>query len=264
MDNESNAVMRAVIVDDEPLARDSIRIALGQEPGVEIVAECGDAESAIEAIREHDPDLVFLDVQLPGRSGFDVVEHVGVDRMPATIFVTAFDTHALQAFDVRAIDYLLKPFDNERLREAVERVRRQQAHGGGPLRSSLAELVAAMRGANAGGAPVAQYISRFFVRTGDRTVPIRALDVDWVHADGNYVVLYVNKVQHRLRVSLSSLADQLDPRHFARVHRSSIVNLNRIKEVQPWFGGDYVAILQTGEQVRVSRTFAPAVLRPMQ
>jgi len=248
--------LRVVIVDDEPLARDSVRLALAHDEDVTVVAECEDGDAAAEAIDALRPDVVFLDVQMPGRDGFGVIEAVGPGRMPAVIFVTAYDAHALRAFEVHALDYLLKPFDDARIREALDRARRA-----GALEERLTALVEQMtrRGAEGG-----HYVTRFVVRHGDRASLVRAADVEWIEADGNYVVLHVRGGAHRLRASLRALAEQLDPRQFARIHKSTIVNLDRVRELQPWFGGDYVAILVDGRQLRVSRSFAAGVLRPMQ
>jgi two-component system LytT family response regulator len=254
------APLRVLIVDDEPLARDNVRLALATDTGVEVVAECDDGDSAVEAIAALRPDLVFLDVQMPGRDGFGVIEAVGPGRMPPVVFVTAYDAHALRAFEVHALDYLLKPFDDARVRDAIARARRATP-GDGALEDRLAALLeqAARRAGPLGG-----YLSRFVVRHGDRASLVRAADVDWIAADGNYVVLHARGAAHRLRVSLRTLAEQLDPKQFARIHKSTIVNLDRVRELQPWFGGDYVAILVDGKQLRVSRSFAAAILRPLQ
>ncbi len=258
-----SSVLRTIIVDDEAHARENVRLALGSTPGVDVVAECWDVNEAVSAIRSLSPDLVFLDVQMGARSGFDVIQEIGVEHMPTTVFVTAFDAHALQAFEVRAIDYVLKPFDDARLHEALRRAQLRRGRRDDDLPERLAELLASFRG-DAGPGDSPARITRFMVRVDDSAVPIRAEDVDWIEGDGNYVRLHVGKSSHRIRVSLKALAPQLDPRRFARVHKSAIVNLDRIKEVQPWFAGDYTAILHGGHQVRVSRTYAHIVLKPMQ
>ena len=258
----ATAALRVLIVDDEPLARDNVRLALG--PDVTVVGECGDGEAAVAAIEALRPDLVLLDVQMPGLDGFGVIEAVGPERMPAVVFVTAYDAHALRAFEVHALDYLLKPFDDARLHDALARARRSAAEDAGgedSLEQRLAALVEQM--ARRGG-PFGDCLSRFVVRHGDRASLVRASDVEWIEADGNYVVLHARGATHRLRVSLRTLAEQLDPKQFARIHKSTIVNLDRVRELQPWFGGDYVAILHDGRQLRVSRSFAAGVLRPLQ
>jgi two-component system, LytTR family, response regulator len=292
--------VRVLIVDDEPLARDCMRLALRAAPDVQIVAECGDGASAVDAIRRHAPDIVFLDVQMPGLDGFAVLERIDVASMPVVVFVTAFDSHAIRAFEVHALDYVLKPFPDERLLAALERAQATvQERRNGELGRRLAEFVqawqsgaptrpptppsgtsaqlSALSARHAGGdtpsddedegieparAVGGSYIGRFAVRADGRVRFVPVPDVDWIEADGNYMVLHVGETQHRLRASLAGLTEGLDPKQFVRIHRSVIVNIDRIKEVQPWFGGDYIAILKTGAKLRVSRLRAPKLLRP--
>jgi len=267
--------MTAIIVDDEPLARDCVRVALRQEPGVEVVAECEEGEGAVAAIRAHAPDLVFLDVQMPGLDGFGVVERIGPDRMPAVVFVTAYDAHALRAFQVHAVDYVLKPFDDARLSTAVARVReRLLARDDRDLVRRLSAMLRDWRAVRQPGgeeeeplpqpaAAPAERLTRFAVREDDRIRFVRAEDVDWIESAGNYVRLHVGERRHRVRGTMGAVLERLDPRRFVRIHRSAAVNLDRVREVQPWFGGDYVAILHSGRQLRVSRTYAPALVRPL-
>ena len=264
----SDAAIRVLVVDDEPLARDCVRLALRSHADVEIVGECASGEEAVHAIIDLAPDLVFLDVQMPDLGAFEVIEHIGIDRMPSVIFVTAFDAHALQAFRVHALDYVLKPFDDARVDEALDHARSHLAsRRDGEFGKRLAALFGT-RTPNAGPtaepARTSRYLTRFGVRDDDRTKFITATTVDWFEADNNYVVLHVGAAEHRVRTAIGILARSLDPRHFVQIHRSMIVNLDRVREVQPWFGGDYVAILQDGRRLRVSRTFAPRVLRPLQ
>ena len=263
-----DAALRVVIVDDEPLARDCVRDALGRDPSVAIVAECADGPEAIEAIRLLAPDLVFLDVQLPGMDGFEVVERIGVDAMPPVVFVTGFDTHAIRAFRVHAVDFVLKPFDDERFLDALEHARgqihlRREGLLGRRLSSLLADLRAPAPAAGTG-AEQGGRARRFTVRQDQRIYFVGVDEVDWFEGDGNYVALHVREHTYRIRASLRALQQDLEPGRFARIHRSTIVNLSRIKEVQPWFGGDYVAILHSGQQLRISRTYAAAVLKPWQ
>ena len=256
--------LRVLIADDEPLARDCVRIALRDEPGVEVVGECRDGGEAIAAIRKLRPDVVFLDVQMPGVDGFAVVERVGAEEMPAVVFVTAYDTHAIRAFEVHALDYVLKPFENARVTAALGRAREHvRTRRDGELGRRLTEL---LRDHGAGeptvGALERSYVRRFTVRDHDRIRFVAAEDVDWIEADDNYVVLHVGERRHRLRMTLQALAAELDPKRFFQIHRSAVVNLDRVREIQPWFGGDYIAILHSGKQLRVSRTRAPLLLRP--
>lgn len=260
--------IRVLVVDDEPLARDCVRLALRSHADVEIVGECASGEEAVHMIVDLTPDLVFLDVQMPNLGAFEVIEHIGVERMPPVIFVTAFDSHALQAFRVHALDYVLKPFDDTRVDEALEHARTHLAsRRDGELGRRLAALLAGRTpNGESPSAPstAASYLTRFSVRDDDCTKFVPARSVDWFEADSNYVVLHVGTAAHRLRTAIGILARSLDPRQFAQIHRSIIVNVERVREVQPWFGGDYVAILHDGRRLRVSRTFAPRLLRPLQ
>lgn len=252
---DAEPAVRAVIVDDEPLARDAVRLALQRAGGIEVVAECGDGEAAIRAITAHEPDLVFLDVQMPGLDGFDVIERVGVARMPTVVFVTAYDEYALRAFEVHALDYVLKPFDDDRFGEALARARERLARerGGEAVRA----LAALLQERAAGGG----YAHRLMVEDDERIrfVPVAA--IGYFEADRNYVWVHTRGERHRVRATLAGLLDQLDPRSFVRVHRSTVVNVDHIKEVQPWFGGDYVAILRDGGQLKVSRRYRDQLLR---
>jgi two-component system LytT family response regulator len=230
------------------------------DPAVEIAGECGDGAQATALIRDLRPDLVFLDVRMPGADGFEVVEEISAQRMPEVVFVTAYDRYAVRAFELHAVDYLLKPFENERLLAAVGRARarladRRDGEMGRRLLALLREL-----GDRAPGGPGP--IKRFAVRADERVHFVAADAVDWIEADGNYVVLHAGKARHRVRLSLRGLLDRLDPAGFVQVHRSAIVNLAAIRELQAWFGGDYIAVLRSGEEIRVSRTHAPNLLRP--
>lgn len=248
--------IRALIVDDEPLARDCVRIALEREHDIAVVAECGDGESAVGAIRSHDPDLVFLDVQMPGLDGFGVIERIGPEVMPPVLFVTAFDRHALRAFSVHALDFLLKPFDDERFRDALGHARRRLGSDGARgMDGSLAALLESRKAAPA------RHAHRIMVQEQERIRFVPVESIDWIEADRNYVFLHCGTDAFRVRVTLTSLVDELDPSHFVRVHRSTVVNLDRIREVQPWFGGDYVALLKDNQQIRVSRRFREGLLR---
>jgi two-component system LytT family response regulator len=272
--------LRVVIVDDEPLARDCMRLALQKAPNVSVVAECADGVSAVEAIASNTPDVVFLDVQMPGLDGFAVIDRVGPESMPAVVFVTAFDAHAIRAFEVHALDYVLKPFNDNRLLAALERARsaaEDRRHG--ELGRRLADLVRTWEHPVPEGAELAgvravpddqaarrqggAYNPRFAVRENGRVRFIAATDVDYIEADRNYMVVHVGETAHRIRASLRDVIAELDPKRFVRIHRSAIVNVERVREVQPWFGGDYIAILRTGAKLRVSRRRAAELLRPI-
>jgi two-component system, LytTR family, response regulator len=261
--------LRVLIVDDEPLARDCVRLALEREPDMEVIGQSDTGVAAATAIRELAPDLVFLDIQMPDLDGFGVVESVGPEHMPEVVFVTAYDAFALRAFRVHALDYVLKPFDDVRFSEAVQRARvridgRRHEELGRKLASMLGERFAESPEAH-GSRNQPSYVSRFTVRDDDDRVRfVAAASVDWIETQGNYVILHAGATAHRVRTPLSTLVRSLDPRMFAQVHRCAVVNIERVRELQPWFGGDYVAILHDGSKLRVSRARVSALLKPMQ
>lgn len=249
-------MIRTIVVDDEPLSRDSIRLALGRERDIEIVAECGSGGEAVQAIGELRPDLVFLDVQMPDADGFEVIDAVGAERMPAVVFVTAYDVHALRAFDVHAVDYLLKPFEDARLSEAVARARARLSTDGRDIAGRLAALLETVQRSRG-----ERYAGRIMVKRDDRIRFLRTEWVDYIEAAGNKVRLHVGSEIYEIRSTLGGLAKRLDPAQFIRIHRSTVVNLDRVKEVQPWFGGDYLAILVDDTQLKVSRGYKAALLQ---
>ncbi|HEX2190561.1 MAG TPA: LytTR family DNA-binding domain-containing protein [Longimicrobiaceae bacterium] len=241
--------IRALIVDDEPPARRRIRDLLEDEPDVEVVGECGDGAQAVAAIEAARPELVFLDVQMPEGGGFEVVRALGPERLPAVVFVTAYDRYAVQAFEVHALDYLLKPFDRERFRAAMQRARdalRRPAAGGPDPRllALLEELRPAPRG-----------LDRIPVRIGPRIRLVPVDEVDYFRAETNYVRLHLGDRSHLVRDTLSGVEARLDPARFLRVHRSLIVNLARVREVEPLFAGEYVLTLQDGTRLTSGRSF---------
>lgn len=240
--------IRTVIVEDEPLARERIGNLLRQEEDIEVVAECSDGPAAVEAIRDQHPELVFLDVNLPELDGFGVIEHIGVDRMPATVFVTAYDQFAVQAFDTHALDYLLKPFDEERFHTALQRardaVRRQTV---GDLDQRLSDLL--------GDLQQPRYLERLAVKAGGKIVLLRTNEIQWIGADGNYARLHTGKKTHLLRETMNGLENKLDPERFIRIHRSTIVNVDAIAELEPLFQGDYVVILRDNTRLTSSRGY---------
>jgi two-component system LytT family response regulator len=245
----TNGRVRVLVADDEPLARERLRLLLSREEGIDLVAECPNGTDAIEAIDRLQPDLVFLDVQMPGATGFEVIEAVGAERMPLVVFVTAFDQYALRAFDVHALDYLLKPFDRERFHEALVRARQQlDRRTNGDLERRLLELVQDLK-------PSAQRLERFVIKSGGRVFFVRSDEIDWIEAAGNYVKLHVAGEAHLFRETMNTLEAQLDPDTFFRIHRSHIVNIERVKELQPWFNGEYVVFLRNGTRLTLSRGY---------
>jgi len=258
-------MIRALIVDDEPLARRGIRVRLEREADVTIVGEAVDGPSAVELIRELAPDLVFLDVQMPGLDGFAVLEQVWGERLPRIVFVTAHDTHALKAFEFHALDYLLKPYSEARFLEALRRAREQIARGeGGADERRLMQLLESLQAARAGGAGVMErrpgYAQRFSVRDRDRIVLVRAEELDAVLAAGNYVQLVCGRQRHLLRVTLAEMEGELDPAKFARIHRSTIVNLDNVREIRPDAHGDGEVTLEGGAIYRMSRAYRERLL----
>jgi two-component system LytT family response regulator len=242
--------IRALIADDEPLARERLRSLLGAEQDIEIVAEAKDGLETVEAILSQSPDLVFLDVHMPKLDGFEVIQTVGADRMPAVVFVTAYDQHALRAFEVQALDYLLKPFDGDRFQSALKRVRKQiDTRESGDLGQRLLALVRDLKPA------AATRTDRLVVKSGGRLYFLRADEIDWIEAAGNYVRLHVGAEGHLLRETMNSIESRLNPEMFFRIHRSHIVNIERIKELQPWFNGEYVVILRNGARLTLSRGY---------
>lgn len=264
--------IRVLVVDDEPIARRRVRRLLRLEPDVDVVDEVGSGAEAIDAIKRERPDLVLLDVQMPDVDGFGVVNALGETEMPPTIFITAFDEYAVRAFDVSAIDYLLKPYDPERFRSAFQRARMHidqvsSAEHGRKIRALLEEVLGQDRAAAAmsdrPGAPAQpngagarmRYLERLMVKHDGRVTFVKVSDVDWFEASGNYVRVHVGKVHHLIRETMHHIETQLDPAMFVRIHRAVIVNIDRIKELQPWFAGDYVVILRDGRQLKLSRTY---------
>ena len=241
--------IRALIADDEPLARERIRTLLAREADIEVVAECADGKEAVRAIQTLTPDLVFLDIQMPELSGFEVLRKLDASAAPAIIFVTAYDQYALQAFEVCALDYLMKPFDAERFYKALERGREQirRLRSGEVNERLLALLEDLERGR--------KYLERLVIRTGGRVFFLRVDEIDWIEAAGNYVRLHIGAEEHLHRETMNGLEQKLDSSRFARIHRSTMVNLTRIKELQPWFRGDYVVILRDGRQLTLSRSY---------
>ena len=239
--------MRVIVVDDEPLARRGIRRFLNNDSSFEVVAECGDGASAIAAIRSSKPDLVFLDVQMPEMDGFDVLRKIGPEHFPAVIFVTAYDRYAVRAFDSNALDYLLKPFGRERFERALGRAKERIAKKLNPEDSH--RILAALEQVHS----KQQYADRLPVAENGRIVLVRTQDIDWIEAEGNYALVHAGKRDHALRETLSSLQRKLNPLDFMRIHRSAIVNVHRIQEIQPWFHGYHLVLLEGGQKLRMSR-----------
>jgi two-component system, LytTR family, response regulator len=240
-----------LIVDDEKPARQKIRMFLQEEPDLRIAGEAGDGIEALQLIRDTRPDLVFLDIQMPGLTGFELIDALGADGFPYVIFTTAYDEHALKAFEVHAVDYLLKPFTQERFRESLQEFRSRQA--------SHERVLELLQSIYSGGS----FLERVLIRDGERVFPVKLSGVSRISAEEKYVRLHLDKRTYLYRASLSGLAERLDPSRFARIHRSEIVNLDFIAELQPWSHGDYVVVLKDGTRILLSRTYRETVLKAL-
>ena len=275
--------LRVVVADDEAVARSRVRRLLAAHNDVVIAAEAADGPSAVDAIVTHRPDVVFLDIRMPELDGFEVLAELDPSEVPAVVFVTAYSDHAPKAFDVRALDYLLKPYDPERLADTLERARdrsRASEEGGRKILAAVEELAREQRALRqivtqtradapptAAGAPTLmtsvdgrrQFPSRILVSRRGHGVFVALAEVDYIESAGNYVRLHVGRQEHRMRMKLSDAEQQLDPARFVRVHRTMIVNVDRIAEIQPWFSGDAVVILRNGSKLRLSRHYRGGV-----
>lgn len=244
---------RVVIADDERLSRRALRAQLEKRADIVIVAECGDGRTALAAIEREEPDLVFLDIQMPHLDGFELLERLEGSPRPAVIFVTAYDAHAMRAFDVQAVDYLLKPFDESRLNAAVDRAvsRRREQKLSAQVESALAGALHSQ----------GRYARRLLVRHTGRACFVMTSDIDWIEAVGNDVRLHAGEQAHLMKASISELERRLDPAQFLRIHRSTIVNLDRIGQIEPYGGSDYQVVLRDGTKLRVSRSSRDRLLK---
>ena len=241
--------LRALVVDDEPLARQALRLMIGRDADFSVAGECTgvDAPALIERTK---PDVLFLDIQMPELDGFGVLEAVGVDSVPAVVFVTAYDAYAVKAFDVHALDYLLKPFDDVRFTQTLQRVKSQLRGGNAKSSTTTDRLVAMLDDRER----AARYARRFLVRVREKVVVVRTEDIDWIEAADYYASIHAGASSYLLRETMAELERRLDPERFFRVHRSAIVNLDRVREVHPLFRGDCTLVLSNGTQVKLSRT----------
>ena len=241
--------IRALVVDDEPLAREMIREMLGADSDVEIVAECSNGREAVDAIKSLRPDLVFLDIQMPELGGFEVLASFEPESTPYVIFVTAYDQYAVRAFEVHAFDYLLKPFDNERFDTAWQRVKAQiKVDQSGERDQHILALLEELKSGP-------RHLERLVIKNGGRVFFLNVQDVYCIESEGNYVRVYDNQKGYLLRETISNLEEQLDPKQFRRIHRSAIVKIDRIKEMQPWFHGEYRIIMENGKELTLSRNY---------
>jgi two-component system LytT family response regulator len=240
--------IRTLIVDDEPLARRKIRRLLARDPEVEILADCANGPEAIAAITASRPSLVFLDVQMPEVDGFDVLGSIPASQLPFVIFVTAYDQYALRAFEVSAVDYLVKPFDRRRFEKALQRAKsRLVSERGGDVNRQTLALLEELKARSS-------HVERLVIKAGGRAFFLKTEEIDWIEAEGKYVRLHVGKESYLLREAIGSMESQLDPKKFPRIHRSTIVNIDRVRELQPWFHNEYRVILKDGTELMLSRS----------
>jgi two-component system, LytTR family, response regulator len=240
--------IKAVIVDDEVLGRERIRGFLKRDSEVEIVGECANGREAVATVREKHPDLLFLDVQMPEMDGFGVLQSIATVQMPFVIFVTAYDQYALRAFEVHALGYLLKPFDIDRFRKTLEHAKLQIAQRrGSSLNQGILNLLEELK--------KPKHLERLVIKSGGRISFVKASEIDWIEAEGNYVRLHSGKESYLLRETLSQMEERLDSQHFVRIHRSTIVNLNSVKELRSYFHGEYQVLLHDRTELLLSRKY---------
>ena len=247
-------MIRVLVADDQPMARERLVSLLAAEPGVEVAGTASTGEEAVDQIRQSSPDLVFLDLQMPGMDGFKVIETIGVDRMPPTVFVTAYDEYAIRAFDVQALDYLLKPFGRQRFQSALERARKHlERERKGAMAERLAQLL------RTGRPPQSTEGARLLIKSGGRVLFVDVEQIDWVEAEGNYVRLHVGDQIHMLRETMNRLIERIGAQRFFRIHRSRIVNITRVKELLIAGGGEYHVVLWNGTKIGLSRLYRDAL-----
>lgn len=242
-------MIRALIIDDEPLPRERIRTLLAEHRNIELIGECEDGREAVERILKERPDLAFLDIQMPELDGFDVIASLAGDYVPAIIFVTAYDEYAIRAFEVNAIDYLLKPINPTRFEKAVLRAIERLDQKSQKTEQRILDFIEQVRIERG-------YTRRFVVRTGAKLSFVQTRDIDWIDTADNYIRLHVSGQEHLVRETLKSIEGQLDPSVFIRVHRSAIINIDRIEAVEPYFHGDYVITMKDGTKLNTSRSYS--------
>ncbi len=247
--------IKTIIADDEPLAREKIRNLLAEDPDIELIGECADGIETVTAIRNQQPDLVFLDVQMPELDGFGVLKALRHSNMPTLIFVTAYDQYALRAFEVHALDYLLKPFDRERFQKALQRAKEHiRKEKSGEVNEKLLTLLEDLKSEKSNNHE-RKYLDRLVIKAGGRVTFLKTEEIDWIEAAGNYIRLYIGKDSHLLRETMNNIQTKLDPEKFLRIHRSTILKIDRIKELQPWYHGEYFVTLENGKQLTSSRSY---------
>ena len=260
--------LKAIVVDDESLARKGLNLRLAEIDNVTVIAECSNGREAVNAVAELRPDVVFLDIQMTGMSGFDVIAKLQQDDMPLIIFTTAYDQYALEAFDVHAVDYILKPIESDRLRESVERaINHKRMDGAVTDKQRLLELIISITGKSENSIAqllkdhtgVKSYPDRIAIKDGSETTLVESKDIDWVDAAGDYMCIHANDETHVMRITMKELEAQLDPANFQRVHRSTIVNLDRVTKVCSHMNGEFHLLLNNGASIKMSRSYKEKV-----
>lgn len=255
------AKIKTVIADDESLARERIRTLLAEDPDIDVVEECASGLETVAAVQTYRPALLFLDIQMPELDGFGVLGQIEEGDIPTVVFVTAYDQYALQAFEVHALDYLLKPFDRDRFQKALQRAKSHVSrHEKGELNTELAALLADLK-SGAEQNSEKRYLDRLVVKSKGRVVFLKTDELDWIEAARNYVRLFAGGQSHLLRDTLSNIETKLDPKQFLRVHRSAIVRIDSIKQLEPWFHGEYVVTLHDGTKLTSSRSYSENMKR---
>ncbi len=244
-----NRKIRAIVVDDEPLACKRLVKLLNEEEDVEVVEVCANGKEAIDEINEQDPDLVFLDIQMPEINGFEVLQHIESDRVPAIIFVTAYDEYALKAFEVHALDYLMKPFNKARFRDSLQRAKNSiKSNGNTEVGEKIENLLEYLN-------PEQESLSRILIKTSSRYFFLKADEIDWIESAGNYVRIHSGKNNYLIRETMINMEKKLDDDKFFRIHRSTIINVEKVKELEQWFHGDYQVIMYNDEKLTMSRNY---------
>lgn len=250
-EQQGRAVLKAIIVDDEALSRRRLAALIETEPDIELIAECATASEAVAVIAAHDPEIVFLDVEMPRGSGFTILRALDPEHLPAVVFVTAHDRYAVEAFGCHAVDYLLKPFDRDRFRLSLERARQRILLK--TLHRAFPDVLSHE--------PARRYMDKITVRTAAGISFIRVTDIDWVETAGNYIRLHVGRESHLVRETMSTFESQLDPRRFVRTHRSTLVNFDRVVQLIPTFGREYVVVLRDGTRLKLGAQYRDNVRR---
>jgi two-component system LytT family response regulator len=255
METQENKPIRTLVVDDEPIACEGLRMLLAKDPDIELIDTCTMGIEAIKKIRLHRPDLLFLDIQMPKVTGFDVLEALTPDERPITVFVTAYDQYALKAFEVNAIDYLMKPFDDARFAQTLDKAKRYFRQSKSlEFKEKLQQLLDQVRNPAAIIPSKSPYLTRLTIKNAGEILFVKVSDIDWITADDYYVNVFVKDKKHLLRESLNNLEEQLDPAQFLRIHRCTIMNIDRIKSIQSYFNNEYIVLTHSGEKFKVSRS----------